>query len=165
MKTRTRLIAIASAAIAIVFAGALPAFADHDAGVQDLDHCEYGSMLDGGPAYTLYTDNFTALRAKGSLLVVCSFAVQLHYPACDFPQSDCTDGEPAWNAPNRPKTYKVTECFAPGTDLAGQTQPNGESARRSDRGSIVFYRTHAVLTCYWKDDPTDDPGYNDPYTP
>ncbi|CAN5233710.1 hypothetical protein BH09ACT10_BH09ACT10_31610 [soil metagenome] len=159
MQRRLRWIGIAFASISLVFATASAASADHDAGLEG-STCAYGGGLAGGPSETLGTSNWKTVRVGGALALVCSFKVPLFVPVCDDFCLGETKGD--WTAPTRPKSYTVTECFPPGTDLAGQTTPNGEGATRAPSASIVFYRTKAVMACFWPDDPTDEPGYWDP---
>ncbi|MFD1714827.1 hypothetical protein ACFSBZ_10125 [Amnibacterium flavum] len=142
----------------LVLAGATAAFADHDAGIEGTDHCEYGGTLVGGPSTTLYTDLWTTKRVKGTLTVVCTFT---GIPSL-VPADQMGGWKPDWYAPTKPRLYTETvPCFPPGGELAGGTGPGGNGVPTADRTGVVFYRSTALLTCFWADDPTDDPGYWD----
>ena len=148
------------ATFALLFIGAAPALADHNAGA-DLDEggdCYYGTYLPGGPPVDMRTTHYAVVRNGDSLLVACYFSLPSFIPVPD-PCNGCPgDGEGDWTAPTRPAYYNVKgSCVPPGAMSPGGEWPNGEPARSAD-ARIVFYRTHAVLTCYWADDPTDDPG-------
>jgi hypothetical protein len=162
MSKLTRILLTAFAAFALLFAGAAPALADHNAGA-DLDDggdCYYGQMLRGSPAVDIRTTTYTLIRSGDSLLVACYFSLPKFVPEPPDCEAGCSaDGKGDWAAPTRP-VYVVTKgaCVAPGALSPGGEWPDGASSPRVTDAKIVFYRTHAVLTCYWADDPTDDPG-------
>jgi hypothetical protein len=147
-------LALAGAAV-LVLLGAGPASADHFSGMEGTERCERGNSASGGPSSNLYTTSVTELRHRGSLTMLCYFPVPAFIPVCE----ECMGAYKGdWTAPTRPQYARDDYCFAPGT-ISGAATPTGEAARPADRTLAVFYRTHAVLTCYWADDPTDDPGY------
>ena len=160
MSKITKIFLTVFAAFALLFVGAAPAFADHNAGA-DLDDggdCYYGTMLPGGPPVDISTTNYKVVRHGDSLLVACYFSLPSFVPVPD-PCDGCPgDIEGDWTAPKRPN-FVVAEnsCLPPGALSPGGEWPGGEGARPTD-AKAVFYRTHAVLTCFWADDPTDDPG-------
>ncbi|MCP2032047.1 hypothetical protein L1277_002146 [Okibacterium sp. HSC-33S16] len=159
MSKITRVVVTFFAAIALLFVGAVPALADHNAGA-DLDEggdCYYGQLL-SGPPKDIRTTDYTLIRHGDSLLVVCYFSL----PRVILADEDClgcgSDIKDDWYAPSRPAFFTNPHaCVPPGAMSPGGDWPNGEMSRWTD-AKIVFYRTHAVLTCFWPDDPTDDPG-------
>ncbi|QEE61075.1 hypothetical protein FVA74_05400 [Salinibacterium sp. dk2585] len=150
----TSSLALLGAAV-LVLLGAAPASADHFSGMEGTERCERGNSASGGPSTNLYTTDVAELRYRGSLTMICYFGVPEFIPVCE----DCMGAYKGdWTAPSRPQFARDDYCFAPGT-ISGSISPGGLDARAADRTLAVFYRTHAVLTCYWQDDPTDDPGY------
>jgi hypothetical protein len=150
MSKLTKILLTFCAACALLFAGAAPAF-------DDGGDCYYGQLLPGPPK-DIRTTSYTLVRHGESLLVACYFKL----PKVILADEDClgcgSDVEDDWVAPTRPVSYTVPgSCVPPGALSPGGEWPSGEAARSTD-AKIVFYRTHAVLTCYWADDPTDDPG-------
>ncbi|MCW4384234.1 hypothetical protein OH146_00420 [Salinibacterium sp. SYSU T00001] len=143
-------------AAALVLLGATPANADHFSGMEGTEQCERGSSSTGGPSTTLYSTSTKELRIRGSLTLLCYFSLPEFIPECET----CMGGYKGdWTAPTRPQFVRDGDyCFAPGTNN-GTASPGGHWAQPADHTLAVFYRTHAVLTCYWADDPTDDPGY------
>jgi hypothetical protein len=147
------------AAVALLFVGAAPALADHNAGA-DLDEggdCYYGQLL-SGPPKDIRTTNYKIDRHGESLLVACYFSL----PRVILADEDClgcgSDVKDDWYPPTRPQFFTDKgDCVPPGAMSPGAEWPSGVAARSTD-AKIVFYRTHAVLTCFWADDPTDDPG-------
>ena len=148
------------AAIALLFVGAAPALADHNAGA-DLDDggdCYYGQLLPGPPK-DIHTTSYKLIRHGESLLVACYFKL----PKVILADEDCngcgSDIEDDWYAPTRPVSLVASQaCVPPGSDSASGLWPSGETGGAWVDAKVVFYRTHAVLTCFWPDDPTDDPG-------
>jgi hypothetical protein len=149
------------AAFALLFAGAAPALADHNAGA-DLDDggsCYYGAFLPGSPPDDISTTNYKIIRSGESLLVVCYFQLARFIPVPE----DCLgcggEYKGDWTAPKRP-VFAVAEgkCLPPGALSPGEEWPSGTGGPRMTDAKVVFYQTHGVMTCYWADDPTNDPG-------
>lgn len=156
MSKLTKILLTFFAAFALLFVGAAPALADHNAGA-DLDEggdCYYGQLLPG-PPQDIRTTSYKLIRHGESLLVACYFPLPREIPAEDGCMG-CDEED--WVAPTRPVYYNVPNaCVPPGAMSPGGEWPSGEAARPTD-AKIVFYRTHAVMTCFWADDPTNDPG-------
>jgi uncharacterized membrane protein len=154
MRPIRALIAAAAAAV-LVFAAALPAYADHNAGAGLTDAlggptaCYAGASTPGTPPVDISTRTWTTARNGGRLHLVCYFTVPLSMPA---PDGGLGEDKGPWLAPRRITTTvsAFPNCLPPGADAASETWANGDpSPVPKSATRVVAYRTSLVMYCSW----------------